>query len=113
MIEKAPSCEDPSDPGLLPVAEALQRIEKVLPQSAMQQPETVRLADALDRILAKPVHSAIDVPSYTNSAMDGYAINSSDIPTVAQAEKTLRVKGRPGQGDRSAVPCYRVRRRAS
>lgn len=93
MIEKAPSCEDPSDPGLLPVAEALQRIEKVLPQSAMQQPETVRLAGALDRILARPVHSTIDVPSYTNSAMDGYAISSSDIPTAAEAEKTLRVKG--------------------
>ncbi len=93
MIEKAPSCEDPSDPGLLPVAEALQRIEKVLPQSAFDQPETVDLKAALDRILARAVHSAIDVPSYTNSAMDGYAINSNDIPTAAQGEKTLVVKG--------------------
>lgn len=92
MIEKAPSCEDPTDPGLLPVAEALQRIERVLKQTALEESETVAIADALNRILAKPVRSSIDVPSYTNSAMDGYAIHRDDIPQAA-SEKSLQVKG--------------------
>ena len=92
MIEKAPSCEDPTDPGLLPVAQALERIERVLKQSALAEPETVAIADALNRILAKAVHSAIDVPSYTNSAMDGYAIHRDDIPEES-SEKVLQVKG--------------------
>ncbi len=41
--------------------------------------EQLPLAPALDRVLAKAVTSCIDVPGWDNSAMDGYALNSSDM----------------------------------
>lgn len=41
--------------------------------------ETLPLASALDRVLAKSVTSHINVPGWNNSAMDGYAVNSSDV----------------------------------
>ncbi len=41
--------------------------------------EQVALAEALGRVLAEPVISAIDVPPWDNSAMDGYAIRHADL----------------------------------
>lgn len=88
-ITKDPSCEDPSDPDLLPVDVALQRIADILPR--VDDNESVKLRDALGRVLGADVVSPIDVPSYINSAMDGYAIAGSDIPT--QGEKRFDVVG--------------------
>ena len=93
MIDKDPSCEDPSDPGLLPVDEALHRIQQVLPQTAFKNSENVSLLEAQNRILASDVHSSMDVPPYTNSAMDGFAIHRDDIPSSTTGEKVLDVKG--------------------
>ena len=104
-IEREPSCEDPSDPELLPVDVALARVaEKLTPLvgshhlsgKAGSSPtasniESVALVDALDRILASDVESPIDVPSYVNSAMDGYAIRATDIPQ--EGESSLKVAG--------------------
>ncbi len=41
--------------------------------------QSVRLADALGRVLAQPVVSSINVPPFDNSAMDGYAIRLQDV----------------------------------
>ena len=41
--------------------------------------EKVTLLAALDRVTAEPVISPINVPSFNNSAMDGYAVRLSDI----------------------------------
>jgi molybdopterin molybdotransferase len=41
--------------------------------------EPVDTASALGRVLARPLVSAINVPPLANSAMDGYAVNSSDV----------------------------------
>ena len=40
------------------------------------------LAAALGRVLAEPVTSAIDMPPWDNSAMDGYAVNTADLPAA-------------------------------
>jgi molybdopterin molybdotransferase len=40
--------------------------------------EQVPLSDALGRVLATPVRSAIDVPGWDYSAMDGYAVRRAD-----------------------------------
>lgn len=53
--------------------------------------ETVALDDALGRVLAQDIVSPIDVPQHDNSAMDGYALRSSDIGGDAEVE--LRVVG--------------------
>ena len=43
--------------------------------------ERVSLEHGIGRILARPVLSAIDVPSWDYSAMDGYAVRSADVPS--------------------------------
>ncbi|MBK1720120.1 gephyrin-like molybdotransferase Glp [Thiocystis violacea] len=41
--------------------------------------ETIPIETALGRVLAAPVSSAIDVPGWDNSAMDGYAIRHAEL----------------------------------
>ena len=40
--------------------------------------EVIKLTDALERVLAEDVYSNSDIPAFDNSAMDGYALRSSD-----------------------------------
>ena len=93
MIEQQPSCEDPSDPGLLPVEEALARIRQMLPVRKAEEALSAELKDAAGLILAEDIVSPIDVPDFTNSAMDGYAIASGDIPSAAEGTAKLQVVG--------------------
>ena len=88
-ITYEPSCEDPSDPELLPVAEAVARVTSQI--ATVAETELLGLREALNRVAAQDVVSPVDVPGYTNSAMDGYAIRASDIPTTG--ELNLRVVG--------------------
>ena len=78
------SCFDDYDPNSLLVEEALARIK----QSAEAVPETENLdiRSALGRVLAQDIESRINVPSHTNSAMDGYAIVGSDIPETGEVK---------------------------
>jgi len=50
----------------------------------IQDTEVVTIRDALNRVLAKEVISTINVPPYANSAMDGYAFNSVDLPSSGE-----------------------------
>ncbi len=86
----APSdCDTVGLQGLLSVNEALQRIREALtPISGF---ERCALRDGFRRIVAEPVTSPLNVPAYINSAMDGYAIFSGDIP--GEGEVTLNVVG--------------------
>ena len=71
-------CEDEQNTGLLTVTEAQARIlEGVTPVTAA---ETLPVREALGRVLAEDIVSPIDVPSHTNSAMDGYAVCAADLP---------------------------------
>ena len=63
-------------PDLIPVDEAMARILEAAVRVA--ETEVVATRAALGRVLAEDVVSAIDVPGYDNSAMDGFAVNSAD-----------------------------------
>ena len=76
-VTRQPSCDDEYDPALLPVDGALKRIAETV--SPISDVEVVALRQALDRILAADVHSPIEVPNHTNSAMDGYALRFADL----------------------------------
>lgn len=78
MIEKQPSCDDISEPSLLPVDEAIRRLFSSLPSN--EERETVPVSRSLNRVLADQLVSPVNVPPQVNSAMDGYAINASCIP---------------------------------
>lgn len=69
-------CDNPSN-SMLSVAQAQQIItDSLLPPRAIT---TLSLDDLYGRVFAQPIIAPINVPSSTNSAMDGYAIRSADI----------------------------------
>jgi molybdopterin molybdotransferase len=80
------------DPNALPVAQAQAIVQQLVqPVTAV---ESVALRTALGRVLARDIISPIDVPAHDNSAMDGYALRSSDLGTQASGtDLALRVVG--------------------
>ena len=57
--------------------------------------ETVPLAQAAGRVSAGEVLSAVDLPRFDNSAMDGYAVRTSEAGAVAASGRTsMRLAGR-------------------
>ena len=62
---------------LLPVDEAL---ERVLEHARPLPGEDVRLEAADGRYLVEPVVATLDLPPFTNSAVDGYAVRHPDVP---------------------------------
>ncbi len=77
-IKKELSCMDDYDPDSLTPDEANRRIKQSLKKT--RQIKKLPIRESLGHILAKNIISTINVPSATNSAMDGYAINGNDIP---------------------------------
>lgn len=70
-------CSDDSDSELLTVTEARQKIlSDIVP---LTETEKLAIRDCLDRYLAEEVISPVNVPGHDNSAMDGYAINNTDL----------------------------------
>ena len=83
------------DPKALPVVVAREIIEASM--QPVTQVEQVALTAALGRVLAQDIISPIDVPAHDNSAMDGYALRSSDI--AAETDTVLTVVGTAFAGD--------------
>jgi len=77
---------------MLPVDQALAKIlEGVRPKNA----ETVPLAEASGRVLAKPIAALRTQPPFPASAMDGYAVRAADLASVPAR---LRVIGEAPAG---------------
>lgn len=66
-------------------------------------PEDVALTDALDRVLAQDVTASGDVPSFPNSAMDGYAVKAGPagrpLRVVGESRAGAPWQGRLGEGE--------------
>ncbi|WLT32176.1 gephyrin-like molybdotransferase Glp [Geothrix sp. PMB-07] len=69
-------------------AEALHLILAAMPPLP---PVSAPLADSLGLALAADVYSAATVPPFTNSAMDGYAVQAADLD-AASAERPVRLR---------------------
>ncbi len=80
--------------GMLTVEQARQRIDALI--TPISGEEQLHIRAALGRILATPIISSINVPPYTNSAMDGYALRGADLPTSGNTR--LAVIGRAMAG---------------
>jgi len=74
----------------------------VLADVPLMGSEMVGLTEACGRVLATAVQSSREVPSFSSSAMDGFAVRSADI---VQGQTTLRVVETIGAG---VVPRCRV-----
>ena len=80
--------------GLLSVDEALARL--LAEAKPVSEVEEVATLDATNRILARAQRSAMDVPPMDNSAMDGYAVRSSDSSRLRISQKIMAGSvGRP------------------
>jgi len=72
--------------------------EAVLAEVQPLPTEEVAVPDALGRVLAEDVAAASDVPAFSNSAMDGFAVRAG------AAGRTLRVVGESRAGAPATVP---------
>ncbi|MBR1123125.1 molybdopterin molybdotransferase MoeA [Bradyrhizobium lablabi] len=64
--------------------------------------ETVPLAGADGRILARDIAAPLPLPPFTNSAVDGYAVASRDLPKTT--EQAFKVTGRVAAGSSAGKP---------
>ena len=92
---------------MLPLEDALAQMLHQLPFPT--KTETLALTEAADRVCAEDVISPINVPSFDNSAMDGYAVRLADL----QQSMTLSVAGKsfagnPFQGEWGAQSAVRI-----
>jgi len=109
IIVKQSSCADDFDPASLPVDVAMRKImESIQP---LEGTERIPIRKALGRILREDIISPLNVPSATNSAMDGYAINSRDIPATGIINLQVvgtAFAGKPFSGTISPGQCVRI-----
>ena len=99
-LDQIASCISGYDPNALPVAQAQAFIAQLVPR--VQAVESLALRSALGRVLARDLISPIDVPTHDNSAMDGYALRSSELR--ADADTLISVAGTAFAGARSSGP---------
>jgi molybdopterin molybdotransferase len=105
---------NPQKPGrqaqrALSVEEARERIlAQLTPATTVEQ---VGLRQGLNRVLAETVISNVDVPAHTNSAMDGYAVRSADLPATGEMALNLigdAFAGHPFAGTVGSGECVRI-----
>ncbi len=112
LIPVQPNCDD-SDPNSLSVSQATDRISTLVTTASNTVKVTERLSSraAFGRVLAEDIIATLSTPPYDNSAMDGYAINATDIPVSETA--TLQIigtswAGKPFQEAVSSGECIRI-----
>ena len=92
---------------MLPLSQALEQMLNQLPSPICT--EALPIHQASQRICAENVVSPINVPSFDNSAMDGYAVRLADL----QQSMTLSVAGKafagaPFEGEWTAQSAVRI-----
>ncbi len=106
-IAQTVSCLDGYDPDALRVDTARAAVRACL--SPIKEIETVKVREALGRVLAQEIVPEIDVPSHDNSAMDGYAVRFSDLlENHPLKEIGTALAGKPFAGTLGAGECVRV-----
>ncbi len=66
--------------------------------------ETVVLGEADGRVLAESLIATLQLPPFTNSAVDGYAVRGQDIPEESGAARLVRIVGRSQAGSAAEGP---------
>lgn len=108
-IATGPSCADDADPLSMSCDTAVRRILDSV--GAVGETETLPIAEALDRVLAKDVVSTMDVPPHASSAMDGFALHAADIPIEGTRELEIAggaFAGHPFNGSVERGQCVRI-----
>jgi len=69
--------------------------------------ETISIADAHGRVAAEPVRSAVDLPPFDRSAMDGYAVRAADLAEAAPDRPVALVALSPARAGSPLPPPLR------
>jgi molybdopterin molybdotransferase len=104
-----PGCQSDFDPASLSVAEAVRRIRDAV--SPVREVERLPIREALDRVLAEDIRAGFDVPPHANSAMDGFAVRSEDVPAAGSVELEVigtAWAGRPLEQEVGPGRCARI-----
>ncbi|MBM7035738.1 molybdopterin molybdotransferase MoeA [Vibrio ulleungensis] len=94
-------------PGLMPISDAIDQM--LLTTKTLPDVESLDISNAVGRILSTPVQSPLNVPPFDNSAMDGYAVRTSDfdsqsnLPLAGQS-----FAGHPFTGHWETGTCIRI-----
>ena len=109
MITPQPSCADIYEHGLLPVEQAIKKISASLP--AINDFQIINIEQAKGRTLSQEIKAPFNVPSHDNSAVDGYAINSQDLPE--EGIRSIEIcdsayAGKPSSKTISTGQCIRI-----
>ncbi len=109
-VQTQASCTDDFAADSLSAEEADSRISTLV--DTVNGCEKVAVRSALDRTLGEDVYSTVNVPSHTNSAMDGYAIRSRDLPSDDSSQALTVIgtawAGRPYTGQAQVNQCVRI-----
>jgi len=108
-LKTRPSCADAADSLSLSVQQAKNAIRRELVPLLDQEQLPIR--SALGRVLAEDCISPIDVPSHTNSAMDGYALAGVDLPQDGTRDYRIMATALAGQKLNEVCPaghCIRI-----
>ena len=103
-IMKSTSCDLP---GLMSIDIAMQQISQQI--SKVTGIEQLHLENALGRVLAEDVFSAINVPGFDNSAMDGYAFKRQDLIDLQKLSLVGKsLAGHPYHSELGPGECIRI-----
>jgi molybdopterin molybdotransferase len=108
-LQQIACCVAGYDPNALPVAQAQDFIARLV--APVQAVELRPIRDALGRVLARDIVSAIDVPAHDNSAMDGFALRGGELRADASTRLRIVGSGLAGQNFGGEVPagaCVRI-----
>ena len=103
------TCVAPTESDAISVDDARLRILADI--QPVRQKERIWLKDALGRILCDGLHAPVNVPPWDNSAMDGYAVRSEDLPTARQRRLKIigtAMAGSPYPGAVASGQCVRI-----
>ncbi|MUN29262.1 gephyrin-like molybdotransferase Glp [Sulfuracidifex metallicus] len=83
------------DSSLISSEEAIEKF-KLVPKPRMKEKE-IPLDEALGRVISRDIYSPIDLPSFSRSTVDGYAVKSSCTPS------SFTLKGKINIGENSKI----------
>ncbi|PKF63655.1 molybdopterin molybdotransferase [Psychromonas sp. psych-6C06] len=97
--------------GLMPLEDALTKLQSSV--TNVCESITLPLSSALGFALSENIKSPSNVPSFNNSAMDGYAVNIADFKSAKNQPITLKMvgksfAGKPYTGELPPGCCIRI-----
>ena len=109
MLPTQPNCTDIYESGLLPVDQALDKILTAIP--TINDFQIINIETAKGRTLSQSINAAFNVPQFNNSAVDGYGLNSQDLPVEGITSLQIidaAFAGKPSSQTISSGQCIRI-----